>query len=322
MNDHLLVRAEERGFITRPEILGAGYDDRDVREAIRVGLLTRIGAGLYALSTAYGPLQTEEKLAVRSRAVLKRHQGTVALTHQSAAVIHGLPLWDAPLDEVHVTRLDTGRGRHEAGVQHHVGSIGDGDVVEVDGVLVSSPDRCIWELACALPVESALVTVDAALHRGLVTPESLLETAGPFRTWRGSRAGRLTLSLADARSESPGESRSRYLFWRYDLPTPDLQFRVVDRAGGLVARADFAWELYRHLAEFDGRIKFDGTFEPEGFESVFAEKRREDRVRAQGWGMTRLVWAHLSAQNARATALRVRADLERSRSIYGRSVIA
>ncbi|MRJ75326.1 hypothetical protein GEV29_02130 [Aeromicrobium sp. SMF47] len=321
MNDQLLVRAEERGFLTRPEILDAGYDDRDIREAIRLRLLTRIGAGLYALTAAYGSLTELDQLAVRSRAVSRRHAGAVALTHQSAAALHGLPMWDAPLTEVHVTRLDTGRGRHEAGVQHHTGSIGEADVVEIDGVLVSSPDRCVWELACGLSVESALVTVDAALHRGLVTPESLLETAGPFRTWRGSRSGRLALSLADGRSESPGESRSRYLFWRYGLPAPELQFELFDRAGRFVARTDFVWELYRHLAEFDGRIKFDGTFRPEGFESVFAEKRREDDARAENWGMSRLIWTHLDASRARATALRVQAGLERSRALYGRTVI-
>jgi hypothetical protein len=320
MDELLMHRAETRGFITRPDILDSGYGDRDIREAINLGLLTRIGAGLYALSASYGPLSQEAKLAARSRAVFHRHRGTVALTHQSAAAIHGIPMWDVALDEVHVTRLDTGRGRVEAGVRHHVGVVGDADVVEVDGVLVSSPDRCVWELACAESVESALVSADAALHSKLVTPTSLHETAGPFRTWPGSRAGRLALSLADGRSESPGESRSRFLFWRHDIPKPELQFDVVTRDGITVARTDFAWELYRHLGEFDGRIKFDGTFRPDGFESVFTEKRREDLVRAELWGMSRLIWAHLPANVAAATARRIKADLERSRSLYGRRV--
>lgn len=322
MNEQLIHLAETRGFISRTEILDSGYDDRDIREAKAIGLLTRIGAGLYALCATYEPLSPEHQLVARSRAVSHRHRGAVVLTHQSAAAIHGIALWDADLDEVHVTRRDTGRGRHEAGVQHHVGVISDADVVEVDGVLVSSPNRCVWELACALATQAGLVVADSALHQRLVTPDSLHETAGPFHTWRGSRAGRLVLSLADPRAESPGESRSRYLFWRHSLPQPDLQFTILDEHGRFVARTDFAWELYRHLAEFDGRIKFDGTFGPEGFQTVFDEKRREDRARAQGWGLSRLIWRDLDTDNARSTTVRLRQALEQSRSLYGRTIIA
>ncbi|MGJ9423177.1 hypothetical protein [Aeromicrobium sp. CF3.5] len=322
MNDQLIHRAEARGFISRREILDSGYDDRDIREAKAIGLLTRIGAGLYALCATYDSLSAEKKLVAKSRAVFHRHRGAVVLTHQSAAAIHGMALWNASLEEVHVTRKDSGRGRHEAGVQHHVGTIADADVVEVNGVLVSSPDRCVWELVCGLTTEAGLVTADSALHQRLVTPDSLLETSGPFHTWRGSRSGRLVLSLADARAESPGESRSRYLFWRHALPQPDLQFTVLDERGLLVARTDFAWELYRHLAEFDGRIKFDGTFTPEGFQTVFDEKRREDRARAQGWGLSRVIWKDLRQDNAHTTATRIRHALEQSRSLYGRTIIA
>lgn len=322
MNSHLIARAEQRGFITRPELLDDGYDDRDIREAIRIGLLTRIGSGLYALSRTYTPLSPEDKLAARSRAVSHRHHGAVVLTHQSAAAIHGLPMWGTSLTEVHVTRRDDGRGRHEAKVQHHVGVIGDDDIVEIDGVLVSSPDRCVWELACASTVESALVTADAALHQGLVTLESLHEIAGPFRTWRGSRSGRLALSLANGLSESVGESRARHLFWAHGVPMPDLQFRVVNSDGIVIARTDFAWQLYRHLAEFDGRIKYDGTFGNAGFGTVFEEKRREDLVRAELWGLSRIIWDHLDQTVAASTAAVTKASLARSRSLYGRTIIA
>jgi hypothetical protein len=320
MDDLLMHRAHERGFVSRPEILDRGYGDRDIRDALRSGVLTRIGAGLYAPGPAYARLTDDEKLAARSRAVSHRHRGAVVLTHQSAAAIHGIAMWGARLDEVHVTRRDGGRGRHEARVHHHVGRLGPTDVVEVDGVLVSSPDRCVWELACEQTTESALVSADSALHRGLVTNESLHEIAGQFRTWGGSRSGRLALSLADGRAESPGESRSRYQFWRHGLPRPDLQFRVLDENGVVVARTDFAWQLYRHLAEFDGRIKFDGTFSPEGFGSVFDEKRREDLVRAQYWGLTRLIWADLPEPAVTTMTARLRTDLERSRSLHARHI--
>lgn len=317
-----MTRAEVRGYITRPEILDSGYDDRDIREARALGLLTRIGAGLYALSTTYAPLTPEAKHLVRCRAVVHRLGDGVVLTHQSAALMHGLPVWGLDLDEVQLTRRDGKRGRHEAGVHHHIGRIDDSQITEVDGVLTAAPARSVWEVACAGSSESGLVTADGALHQQRVSHESLHEIAGHFANWQGSRSARLALSLADGRSESPGESRSRHLFWRFDIPSPDLQFRVAGRDGRIIARTDFAWELYRHLAEFDGRIKYDGTFADAGFATVFGEKRREDMIRAESWGLSRLIWAHLDAKVEAATAHRVMADLERSRSAYGRTIIA
>lgn len=93
MDTNLLTRAELRGFITRPEILDSGYNDRDIRDARAIGLLTRIGAGLYALSSTYVPLTAEGKHLVRCRAVAHRLGDGVVLTHQSAALIHGMPVW-------------------------------------------------------------------------------------------------------------------------------------------------------------------------------------------------------------------------------------
>jgi hypothetical protein len=89
MDDLLMQRADERGFISRPEIIERGFGDRDIRHAIASGILVRIGAGLYAPAPAYRALTDDAKLASRSRAVFHRHRGAVVLTHQSAAAIHG-----------------------------------------------------------------------------------------------------------------------------------------------------------------------------------------------------------------------------------------
>jgi hypothetical protein len=321
MDDSLLFRAQVRGYITRPEILDAGYDDRDIRDARSLGLLTRIGPGLYALRAAYEPMTLEQKHAVRCRAVAARHGDGIVFSHHSAAVLHGLPVWGHDLVDVQVTRRDARRGRREAGVNHHVGRVSDDDIVQVGDLLVTKPARAIWEVACEGTVEQGLVTADAALHQRLISREAMDRVAGSFARWQGSRAARLTMRLADGRAESPGESRSRHLFWRSGIPVPDLQHPIYDRDGRLLARTDFAWELYRHIAEFDGRIKYDGTLGDEGFGTVFDEKQREDLIREQQWGLSRLVWADLAPDAARKTVVRLRHGLERSRSLYGRTVI-
>src|SRR5699024_6891566 len=129
------------------------------------------------------------------------------------------------------------------------------------------------------------------------------------------------LRLADGRAESPGESRTRFLCYRFHLPAPDLQYRVRNEAGVLVARTDFVWLEYAHVGEFDGMVKY-GRLLKDGespSEVVTAEKLREDRVRAECLGMSRVVWSDLSPRYAPRTAERIRHDLDRSRRLYGRA---
>ena len=307
----------DRGFITRPDVLASGFDDRDIRRAIRSGAWTKIGPGLYAVASLYGALSPEEKHAVRTRAVAHRLGPDVVVSHHSAAILHGIDVWGVDLRTVHVTRLDTGRGRHEARVTHHLGrGVSEADVVEIDGVRTVSAARSVWEVACTVSAEAALVTADSGVHRGLITPDDMMSIAATFAHWQGSRRARLVFRLADGRAESPGESRSRYLFWRHGLPAPELQLVVVDAQGRFVGRTDFGWQHYRHLAEFDGRLKYSSASGESAQGVVLREKDREDALRAERWGMSRLRWHHLDPEQAPLTAERIRHDLEQSKRLY------
>lgn len=215
--------------------------------------------------------------------------------------------------------MDHGRGRHEAGVFHHLGAIDDADIEEVDGLLVAKAARSVWETACIASTEAGLVTADSALHLGIVTREQLDDIGAQFDHWQGSRSARLTLRLTDARAGSPGESRTRHLFMRLGLPRPELQFTVATSRGVLIGYTDFAWPEYRHVAEFDGKIKYDGSLGTTGKQALFDEKKREDAIRGQSLGMSRVVWSQLDPPIDARTAHRVRADMEQSRKLYTRN---
>jgi hypothetical protein len=78
------------------------------------------------------------------------------------------------------------------------------------------------------------------------------------------------------------------------MPTPQLE--VVDARGCFVGRSDFGWIEERTLGEFDGRQKYGRLLlkpsrSPE--DALFEEKRREDRLRDQGWEVVRWIWAEL-----------------------------
>jgi hypothetical protein len=310
-----------RRYTTRGQFIDSGYNDRDLRAAVRTGLLTRVRHGIYVFTAEYAPLTPEQKHVIVAQSVADRLGPAVAISHQSACALHGIAMYGHDLSKVHVTRLDGSAGRTEHGIVHHVGQIvRDDEVQELDGVLVVRPSRAVFEAATVGSVESAIVTMDSALHLGAVTGEELAETVGRRADWQGARRARYALSLADGRAESPGESRSRYLFRRAGLPVPDLQVPVYDAYGRIIGYSDFGWIEHCHLGEFDGLVKYGGIPDDRRTpqQIVTAEKIREDRMRSQRLGMSRWTWSDIDPARGMRTAERVRAEMDESRRLYTR----
>ena len=106
-------------------------------------------------------------------------------------------------------------------------------------------------------------------------------------------AARQAVALADPRCESVGETRSRLLLRALPgAPRVRSQHEIRDHRGKLVARVDFLVGD-RVVVEFDGRVKYgmDGR-RPE--DDLWAEKRREDRLRARGPRVCRWTWLDLA----------------------------
>ncbi len=82
----------------------AGISDRAVRTRLRHGELVRIARGTYMTREdveALGPVGVH---LARARLVGSHLDADEALSHVTAAVVHGLDVWDAPLGRIHVTR--------------------------------------------------------------------------------------------------------------------------------------------------------------------------------------------------------------------------
>ncbi len=166
---------------------------------------------------------------------------------------------------------------------------------------VTDGTRTALDLARRLPLPAAVVAVDAALAAGIARRETLgdlLELeVGPF-----SGHARRAVALADGRSESPGETLSRLAIASHGLPAPRLQAWVRDSAGP-IGRVDFLWPEQRVVGEFDGRLKYRRP------EDLWAEKRREDRLR-EGYEVVRWVWSDVVG-DFRPVAGRIRAAFAR-----------
>ena len=315
------------GIFSRSQALDCGETDRSLAVAVRDGALVRLRRGFYAPADICVAADPSARHMLNARAAVASQRGLVALTGVSAAALHGFAIHDTPLDVVHLVRLDNGSTRTEAGIVHH-GSRRDiaDEIGSYDGILASVPARAVWEVACRSSLEGGVVTADSALHQNPEIKDSLDALHDCFALFPGSAKARTVMRLADGRSESPGESVTRVKFYRYGIPMPELQFHVMGSRDQLIGIADFYWEDFRHLGEFDGNVKYQKLLRPGESTSdcVIREKRREDAMRAGGRGMTRFIWSDVMPRNARRTMIDLRAALDQSRRLYvrGRTVIA
>lgn len=223
-----------------------------------------------------------------------------ALSHESALMVHGLPYFGED-GLVHLVRTDGRRGRRDDTIWVH-SAVDPSWVVVVDGLRVVQPVMATLQVAATHGAEAGLVALDGVLHEARLQDKAEFgRTDGPAAaatrrqiasaltlTWGpGTPAVELVARLSDGRSESAGESRSRWLVRLLGFGPATPQYPVCDGAV-LVGLADLKLDRWPVLIEFDGTGKYTGPG------TLLAEKDREDRLRALGYEVVRLRWADLA----------------------------
>ncbi|MFI5692007.1 type IV toxin-antitoxin system AbiEi family antitoxin domain-containing protein [Kribbella sp. NPDC051586] len=307
-----LVAARQGGVFGRNQALACGYTPQEVRDRTRAGQWERIRYGQYAEAVDLSGLPVWHAQLVRYRRLVHAvmnslRPGSVAVSHQSALVLHALPIWGLDLSEVHVTRLDARRhtGR-VADIRYHRGGLTADDLTELDGLVATRLARSVLETACTASFEAAVVVTDAALRDHGIGEDELLRLLKVTEFWPGSPTARAAISFSDARSESVGESRLRVLMHNHGLPAPVPQF-VFEDSQGFIGRVDFAFPEYETVVEFDGLTKYSGGTP----DALIREKAREDRLRGLGLQVVRTIWADLD--HPARTAAQIRGAFARSR---------
>jgi hypothetical protein len=295
---------DESPLYLRPELLAAGYSDKELRASHRAGTMQRVRRGAYLL----GPEPPERAERHRKRVLAEfaaLAPGSV-VSHLSAAVLYGLPVWGLADEQVCATRARRSGARRGRLVHLHAAAMDPDEVRLVDGVTVTSPARTVVDIARAGTFEQALVIADAALARVLTTQEELHASARSARHRPGARRALRVVAFADGGAESVGESRSRVAIARAGLPRPLLQHLVLGPGGVPVGRVDFWWPEHRVVGEFDGEIKYGRLLRPgqQPGDVVFAEKVREDALRRQVRTVVRWTWPDLADFEPVAARLR------------------
>lgn len=273
----LLARAAQRwGVFTSAEALACGLDRGEVARLRRAGAVVRLGRGVY------GPAEfmaADAQRCAHAAALLAYESRGAVLAGRSAALAWGLPLIGPAPARVELV-AERGRDGLAAGRILRVAALPSEHRAAAAGLPATSLARTVLDVGRARGLLEAVVVADAALAAGLAEAD-LSSAQQVMAGWPGMRRAARAAAFADGRSGSPAESLSRVRFAEHGLPAPQLQVRLAD-AEGLIGFADFGWPGV--VGECDGRLKYDTP------EALWAEKRREDRIRALGLRVVRWGW--------------------------------
>jgi hypothetical protein len=285
------------GLILFDQIRGHLSDDsRPLRRDTERGLLVALRRGAYVERSVWDAASQRERHILRARAALAAAQNTTTLAGVSAAAVWGMPIGgDWPTE---VTLLDRwrGGGRSEPGVRKTAAGFTTARSVMVDGLPVTTLARTALDVARARSFAEAAGSLDWALWRKnphRILGSDLAEELRVLNPRTGVRHLRRLVTFATDLSDSFGESKTRAVIHLLGFDDPMLQVTFRDEKGKM--EPDYYWPGVAHAAEFDGHMKYTRDEFTGGDPSavVWREKLREDRLRALGLGVTRLVWADM-----------------------------
>jgi hypothetical protein len=224
------------GLATREQLLSV-MSRKMLAAHMKAGAIVRVWHGVYALSPpdAVGRLAGLDLMTGKA----------IVACMGTAAHLYGFETERD--DRIHI--LDPGvRMRPNSGLMVHQRI--DAPLRRVKGRLATAPAWTAVEVARTLRRARGLATLDAALHGGACTAAELEAATREQKGRRGIVKVRELIKFADGRSESPMESEARLVFIDGGLPTPQLQYEIVDRCGDLW-RVDFAWPDEMVVAEYE-----------------------------------------------------------------------
>jgi hypothetical protein len=281
------LAGRQHGVVSRRQLMALGFSRHGIDGRVERGLLRIIYPGVYALGHRAVPVE-----ARWTAAVLACGDGAV-LSHRSAGQLWGLLSRSPHLPEV--TRPRSNRPRR--GLIVHRASLPRDEVVEVDGIPVTSPFRTIFDLASMLPtfrrLERAMNEAEVRQLRDRVSLPQLLER---YPRRRGARWVRELLTVREPGGITRNDFEERFVAFldEHGLPRPRLNATLALR--GQFFEPDCMWQRERLIVELDGRATH-GTHE------AVADDRQRDRILlAEGWRWARVTWRQLRDEPAAIAA--------------------
>ena len=266
--DHRFPLALDEPF-TRAMAAGCGIQSHELARLVRLELVRRLVAGVYVAA------QVPDTLDLRVAALRLVVPPGAVVTDRTAGWLHGAPMILAPGDHLVVPKVSIfhrARGCRLRAELVHSGQrmMPPEHVMEVGGILVTTPLRTACDLGRLLRRGPALGALDSMLRLGAFEKDELVEASSGFRGYRWVRQLRGLAPMADARAESPEESILRLRWYDCtDLPRPEPQRGVA--APPWVAEGSYWIDL--GVDELKFGVEYDGE------EFHGAEQREHDETR-------------------------------------------
>lgn len=200
---------------------------------------------------------------------------------RTAGWLHGLDL--PPADPVEAIVPDA-RFSCRAGIKLHRAMLPASDVVRLRGLPVTSALRTAVDLASRKPIVDAVVALDMALHRRLISFTELRSFREANRGIKGIATLRRAIELAEPATQSPMETRLRLLLVMAGLPRPQAQVSLHDPLGRFLGRPDLYYRASRLGLEYDGATHRDNLVE---------DNRRQNRLLNGGIRLLRFTAADI-----------------------------
>lgn len=310
--------ATNHGLITRAEALDLDVSPLEIAHLVRTGAWVIVRRGVYAEAALWKSLdEYAGQPLLRARAAIRKMRRTWVLSHDSAAHALGMSILQPDEPFVHVTRPGFTGAWTEFGVKHHLARYLPEQVNVLDGLRVLDLARTAVDIARERGLVDGVVACDAAMRMG-TSRAGLMAAYAPMRSWRGVRAARAAVDLADPGAQNAHESLGRMLVTELGYGRPETQFPLLTDIGPVWCDI----RIGRHIIETDGRIKYRppergglATRRPE--DVVWDEKKRERLIRDEGLGVSRVYWEdYWGARRIEAKA-RLRADIEETIARFG-----
>jgi len=143
--------------------------------------------------------------------------------------------------------------RPRSGVRLDRTPLSDSDVVEIDGIPVTTPVRSCVHLAMNSTVEMSTAFIDVGARVGVVDVAQVRARISRVRGRQGVVQARTVASLIDGRSKSVPESVFKVV-WVLDagLPHPLVNRLLVDRFGVVLGEPDLLDPEAAMVGEYDG----------------------------------------------------------------------
>ncbi len=281
-NSELHERAVRRGgILTRADLDAAGLSSGGVQRALQAGRIAVVRYGAYTTPEFLTSVASErwKRHALDVRAALAAAGGDAVASGPSSAALHGIDMFGPVPTMPIVVRPSflNGHGRLSRTTRARVARLPDSHLTLVGGWRATTLARSLVDIARWRDEKVVVVAGDSALRAGM-DPVDLDRALADCARSPGIRRARRNLPFCDARAESPLESLTRLALMRGGFAVPDLQYQIGPY------RVDFCWPAQRIVLEVDGKLKYQDQ------DDLFAEKRREDWIRREGYTFHRAVW--------------------------------